>query len=75
MLKFICKDTFFHLPEEAAQHVIHQSEGCQFCCEAENGRDLVKQIVDHATEVHGLEDRRLAPAVLMERIETHITEN
>ena len=40
----------------------------------ENKRDLIKMIVDHATDVHGLEDRRLAPAVLMERVEAHITE-
>lgn len=74
MLKFNCKDTFFHLPEEAADHVIHQSENCEFCCQAENKRDLIKKIVEHATEVHGLEDRRLAPAILMERVEAHITE-
>ena len=74
MLKFICKDTFHDLPEEAAQHVIHQKADCDFCCKAENKRELIKLIVDHATEAHGLEDRRLAPAVLMERVEAHITE-
>lgn len=75
MLKFHCKDTFFDLPEEAAQHVIHQKADCGFCCEAGNKRDLIKLIVEHATEEHGLEDRRLAPAVLMERVEAHIMED
>ena len=75
MLKFSCKDTFSDLPEAAAEHIIHQSADCSFCCEAESKRDLIKLIVDHATEVHGLEDRRLAPAVLMERVEAHIEEN
>lgn len=74
MLKFSCKDTFDDLPEAAAQHVIYQMSDCPFFCEAENKRDLIKMIVDHATDVHGLEDRRLAPAVLMERVEAHITE-
>lgn len=74
MLKFSCKDTFFNLPEEAAQHIIHQAENCPFCCEAENKRELIKLVVDHATEIHGLEDRRLAPAVLMNNVEAHITE-
>ena len=74
MLKFNCKDTFYNLPEEAAERVIYQSDRCEFCCMAENKRDLIKLIVEHATEVHGLEDRRLAPAALMERVEAHITE-
>lgn len=59
MLKFNCKDTFYNLPEEAAERVIYQSDRCEFCCMAENKRDLIKLIVEHATEVHGLEDRRL----------------
>jgi predicted small metal-binding protein len=75
MLKFTCKDTFCDLPEEAAQHVIHQSDHCSFSCEAKDKRELMKRIVAHATDVHGLEDRRLAPAVMMERVEAHITEN
>jgi hypothetical protein len=74
MLKFNCKDTFGDLPAEAAERTIHQDKDCKFTCEAENKRDLIKRIVDHATEVHGLEDRRLAPAVFMERVEAHITE-
>ena len=74
MLKFTCKDTFYDLPAEAAERVIHQSCDCDFCCTAEDKRELIKLIVDHATEVHGLEDRRLAPAVFMERVQAHITE-
>ena len=74
MLKFTCKDTFYDLPAEAAERVIHQAADCPFCCEAENKRELIKCIVEHATEVHGLEDRRLAPPVFMERVEAHITE-
>lgn len=74
MLKFCCKDTFYDLPAEAAERVIYQKSDCGFCCEAEDKRELIKLIVDHATEVHGLEDRRLAPAVFMERVEAHITE-
>ena len=72
MLKFTCKDTFFNLPPEAAERIIHQKEDCPFCCEAENKRELIKKIVEHATEIHGLEDRRLAPPVFMERVEAHI---
>lgn len=75
MLKFTCKDTFCDLPEEAAQHVIHPNDACAFSCEAEDKHALIKLIVTHATEVHGLEDRRLAPAMMMERVEAHITEN
>ena len=74
MLKFICGDTFYALPAEAAERVIHQSADCPFCCEADSRRELVKRIVEHATEVHGLEDRRLAPPVFMERVEAHIVE-
>ena len=74
MLEFACKDTFFELPEDAAEHVIYQMNDCRFCCRAAGKRDLIKMIVDHATDVHGLEDRRLAPAVLMERVEAHIKE-
>lgn len=74
MLKFTCKDTFYDLPAEAAERVIHQASDCAFCCTAENKRELMKLIVDHATEVHGLEDRRLAPAVFMDRVQAHITE-
>lgn len=74
MLKYTCKDTFYDLPADAAEHIIHQAADCAFCCEAENKRELIKLIVEHATEVHGLEDRRLAPAVLMQRVEAHITE-
>lgn len=74
-MKFVCKDTFYDLPESAAEHLIHQTADCGFCCEAQNKRELLKLIVDHATEVHGLEDRRLAPAVLLERVEAHMTEN
>lgn len=73
MLKFICKDTFCNLPT-AAEYVIFQKADCDFCCGAVNRRELIKLIVEHATEAHGLEDRRLAPAVLMERVEAHITE-
>lgn len=75
MLKFNCKDTFFSLPLEAAERIIHQCSDCSFTCEAENRRDLIKLIVEHATEVHGLEDRRLAPAVFMERVNAHISES
>lgn len=75
MLKFSCKDTFFDLPEEAAQHVIHQKCDCGFTCQAENKRELIKLIVAHATDDHGLEDRRLAPAIIFERVEAHITES
>ena len=74
MLEFICKDTLFELPEEAAEHVIYQMNDCSFRCRADNKRELIKKIVEHATDVHGLEDRRLAPAVLMERVEEHIKE-
>ena len=74
-MKFCCEDTFFDLPEAAAEHVIHQMSDCAFCCEAADKRELIKLVVEHATEVHGLEDRRLAPAVLMERVEAHIKEN
>lgn len=74
MLLFNCGDTFFALPQDAAEHVIHQMHDCHFSCKAENKRELVKLIVEHATEVHGLEDRRLAPAVLMERVQAHISE-
>ena len=74
MLKFTCKDTFFNLPEEAAERIIHQNCECCFTCEAKDKRELIKMIVDHATEDHGLEDPRLAPAVLMERVESHIVE-
>lgn len=74
MLKFTCKDTFYELPQEAAERVIHQKADCGFCCAAENKRELIKLVVEHATEVHGLEDRRLAPPVFMERVEAHITE-
>lgn len=74
MLIFRCKDTFYNLPPEAEERIIHQSACCDFCCEAENKRDLIKLIVDHATDVHGLEDRRLAPSVFMENVEAHISE-
>lgn len=74
MLKFKCGDTFYDLPKEAADRLIHQISDCEFTCEASNKRDLVKMIVEHATEVHGLEDRRLAPSILMERVEAHIVE-
>lgn len=74
MLLFKCGDTFYDLPQEAAEHVIHQKKDCCFTCSAENKRELVKLIVEHATEVHGLEDRRLAPAIIMERVEAHMTE-
>ena len=74
MLKFSCKDTFSNLPAEAAEHVIHQADNCPFCCEAADKRALIKLIVEHATEVHGLEDRRLAHSVIMDHVEAHITE-
>jgi predicted small metal-binding protein len=72
MLKFKCQDTFFNLPPEAAKHVINPAADCRFEAVAATKVDLIKKIVEHATEVHGLEDRRLAPAVLMDRVESHI---
>lgn len=72
MLRFKCLDSFYDLSEDAAQHVIHQAKDCPFCCTAENKRELIKLIVEHATEVHGLEDRRLAPAEIFTRVEAHI---
>lgn len=74
MFRFTCKDTFFNLPPEALEHVIIEKCDCDFCCEAENKRELIKLIVDHATDVHYLEDRRLAPAVIMDHVEAHIEE-
>ena len=74
MFKFNCKDTFYDLPAEAAERIIYPAADYPFCCEDADRRELIKKIVEHATEVHGLEDRRLAPAVFMERVEAHITE-
>lgn len=74
-MKFVCGDTFYNLPAEAAERIIHPCADCDFCCEAGDRRELIKLIVEHATEVHGLEDRRLAPPVFMERVEAHITED
>jgi len=74
MLKFVCKDTFNNLPPEASERIIYQKSDCDFVAEADNKLDLMKKIIEHATEVHGLEDRRLAPAVFLERVEKHIVE-
>lgn len=71
MYRFNCKDTFYNLPPEAAERVIYQKVDCDFVAEADNKLDLMKKIIEHATEIHGLEDRRLAPAVFMDRVEQH----
>jgi predicted small metal-binding protein len=72
MVKFRCRDTFCGLPPEAAKHILFAPQNCNFEAEAASKVELMKKIVDHATEVHGLEDRRLAPTVMMERVESHI---
>lgn len=72
MYKFCCKDTFYNLSGLAAERIIEQTDDCDFCCKAEDYHELMKLIVCHATEVHGLEDRRLAPAVLMDNVKAHI---